>query len=355
MSVDQYDVDVNRYSENEIREFMTTMFMDGMGTTEEECEVLSEGLLTACYWWHPGQGQGLEKFFRLTAQVANGGINVGAKIETLKEGAGFALLNANKAFGYVAAARAMDLACEKAKENGVAGVGVCQSNHFGIAGYHAYRAAKQGMIGISMTNALAEMAPWGAKDPVLGTNPWGIAVPRKNAEPVVLDMALTMSGVGMIRWFAREGREVPIDWALTPDGRQTTDPEELEGGTQLPIGKYKGYGLSLMTDIISGVMTGSLFGTDVFQDLANHDVGSFVIAINPEMFMDRDTFYDRLEVLLDQVKSAEPIEPGDEILLPGEMELRRKAERQKNGIPIDKNTVAKLREIAAELDVPCNL
>ena len=355
MSVDQYNVDVNRYTEEEIREFMRRMFVEGMGTTEEECEILSEGMLMACYWWHPGQGQGLEKFFRLTAQVENGGINIGAEIETVKEGPAFALMNANKAFGYVAAAKAMDLACEKAEESGIAGVGLYHSNHFGIAGYHAYRAARRGMIGITMTNADAEMAPWGAKEPVLGTNPWGIAVPRKNEDPVVLDMALTMSGIGMIRWLGREGKEVPIDWALTPEGKESTDPDELEGGTQLPIGKYKGYGLSLMTDIISGVMTGSLFGTDVFKDLANHDVGSFVIAINPEKFMDRDTFYERLEVLLDQVKSSAPITPGAEIFLPGEIELRRKSEREKNGIPIDKNSIERLRTLAADLGVECNL
>ena len=106
-----------------------------------------------------------------------------------------------------------------------------------------------------MTNAGAEMAPTGSAKAVLGTNPWGIAIPRPAHPPIVLDMALTMSGKGMMRWLNRAGKPMPESWALTPEGRRTTIPHEAMSGALLPMGEYKGYGLSLVTDILTGVMT----------------------------------------------------------------------------------------------------
>ena len=123
----------------------------------------------------------------------------------------------------------MKKAIEKAKVSGIAMVGVRHSNHFGIAGYHALTAAKASLIGWSSTNAAAEMAPWGSAQVVLGTNPWGIAIPRGEKDAIVLDMALTMSGKGMMRWYEREGRAMPDNWALTPSGRGHDRSERGDG------------------------------------------------------------------------------------------------------------------------------
>jgi LDH2 family malate/lactate/ureidoglycolate dehydrogenase len=207
-----------------------------------------------------------------------------------------------------------------------------------------------------MTNAKAEMAPWGGKTAVLGTNPWGWAVPRRESHPIVLDMALTMSGMGMIMWAHREGRPVPDDLALTAEGRRTTNPAELlEGSTQLPIGRYKGYGLSFMTDVLTGVLMGAKFGLAVFQEDTHFDVGHTMIAINIESFGPKERFFERLEQLVREVKSAAPVTPGESILLPGEAEHRRLLERKQNGIPVDVATVERLRPIASELGVQCPL
>jgi LDH2 family malate/lactate/ureidoglycolate dehydrogenase len=344
---------VKRYPEPVVRKFARDLII-ALGGSDAEADVVSDGITVASLWWHPGQGQGLEKFFRFHRRTRNGGEVPGAKMEWVKEGPSYALLNANKAFGYHSANTAMRRAIDLAKKNGIGIVGVRNSNHFGIAGYHAKTAAEAGCVGWSMTNAKAEMAPWGAKAvPVLGTNPWGWAVPRRGAYPIVLDMALTMSGRGMIEWAAREGRSVPDDLALTKDGRRTTNPKELiEGATQMPIGRAKGYGMSFMTDVLTGVTMGALFGMSVFQDDTNYDVSHVMTAINIEAFVPMNEYYDRLERLIKEVKSAPPIEPGDEILLPGEAEQRRMQERLKNGIPVDVDTVEKLRPIAADLKVP---
>ena len=345
---------VNVYPLAVLHDF-TMDFMQALGATPEEAEIISDGLMTASQWWHPGQGQGLEKLFRYHRRVKNGGIAPNAPMRWLKEGTSYALLDAAKGFGYVAAHRAMSRAVEKAEMTGIAMVGVRHSNHFGIAGYHAMTAAKQGLIGWSFTNAKAEMAPWGSAQVVLGTNPWGIAIPRREHHAIVLDMALTMSGKGMMRWYEREGRQMPDSWALTPDGQVTTDPTAAMDGPLLPIGEYKGYGLSLITDILAGVMTGALFGVSVFQDDRNFDVGHLMVAIDPTALMEADDFERRLDKLAAQVKGAAPISSGQPTLLPGEVEFQRMAERRQSGIPVSAETVAGLRDLAADVGVECKL
>lgn len=352
-------VAVERFSEASLRAFAEAV-LRALGATEEEARVNSDGVITASLWWHPGQGQGLEKLFRYARRMRNGGIRPAASMRWLREGTATALLDANKGLGYVAGHRAMGRAIEMAREAGIAMVAVRHSNHFGIAGYHARRAADAGLIGIAMTNAGAEMAPWGAARPVLGTNPWGIAVPRgmrargaaAGRDPIILDMALTQSGKGMMRWLERAGLPMPENWALTPDGERTTEPRAAMDGPLLPIGDYKGYGLSLVTDILTGVLTGSHFGTQVFQDDADYDVAHTMIAISIDAFMPRKLFAQRLEALIGDVQSAPPIDPSRPVQLPGQAEQERARRRLERGIPVDGATVRGLRELAAELGVP---
>ncbi len=341
---------VNHYSLETLQGFALDC-LRAWGASEEEAAIVSDGVLTAAQWWHPGQGQGLEKFFRYQRRVHGGGIIPAVEMTWLREGPSFALLDAAKGFGYVAAQRAMNRAIEKARETGIAIVGVRHSNHFGIAGYHALQAAKAGLIGWAFTNAAAEMAPWGSALPVLGTNPWGFAIPRAETHAIVLDMALTMSGKGMMRWYEREGRPMPANWALTADGRETTDPGAAMDGPMLPIGEYKGYGLSLVSDVLAGVMTGALFGMNVFQDDSNYDVGHIMVAIEPQAFLTEAEFQERLEQLVAEVKAAPALDPQRPILLPGEIEFKRMEERQRDGIPVARETVDGLRELAHTLAV----
>lgn len=345
---------VKHYDHETLQNFTQSMLV-AIGATQDEAQIITDGLLTASYWWHPGQGQGLEKLFRYQRRVENGGIIPNAEMQWLKDGPSYALLDAAKGFGYVSAQRAMHKAIEKAKQTGIAMVGVRHSNHFGIAGYHALTAAKAGLIGWSFTNASAEMAPWGSAKVVLGTNPWGIAIPRSAHHAIVLDMALTMSGKGMMRWYEREGRPMPDNWALTPDGQTTTDPAAAMAGPLLPIGEYKGYGLSLVTDVLAGVMTGALFGLSVFQDEQNFDVGHMMMAIDPAAFLTAEEFDQRLEKLVAEVKGADPIDPQRPVVLPGEIEFRRMDERKQNGIPVSTQTVERLRELAQTLGVTFTL
>jgi len=338
-------------------------YLEALGATGEESAIVADGIVTAAARWHPGKGQGLEKLFRLTRQCENGGVVPGAPFEILRETPATALVDAHKGFGYVTGVRAMRLAVSKAQTVGTGSVLIRHSNHFGQAGYHAEVAVKAGMIGWAMTNAAAEMAPWGAKTAVVGTNPWGIGIPRAAGFPILLDMALSASGRGMVQWAHRANQPIPDHWVLTADGRRSTDPGDYiaeDGrtfvGTQLPIGEFKGYGLSLFTDIVTGVLSGSLFGTQVFTDLSNHDVGHFMFALNPEIYMDRNEFDHRIEELVAQIRAAEPIDPDSPIYLPGELEFLREQERMAGGgIPVDAETVEGLRRLAQERSVACAL
>ncbi len=343
------DDPVARYPEPLLREFVED-YLAALGASADEARIVADGLVTASSWWHPGQGQGLEKLIRYARRIRNGGIVTRAEMARIHDSPASALIDAGKGFGYVSAHRAMAAATEKARGRGIAMVGVRNSNHFGVAGYHALHAARDGFIGLAMTNAGAEMAPWGSAMPVLGTNPWGLAVPRGGGhDPIVLDMALTQSGKGMIRWLARAGLPMPDNWALTAEGRRTTDPVAANDGPLLPVGDYKGYGLSLVTDVLCGVLTGSLFGRSVFQDDTHFDVGHVLIAIDPDCFMDRPTFNGRLARLIDEVKSAPPLDIRRPVMLPGEIEQRRAHTRFRDGIPVALTTVDQVAELGREV------
>ena len=353
-----YDISSNEpvtlYPEITLRDFSRAVLV-ALGASEEEAIIVTDGIVTASLWYHPGQGQGLEKLFRYQRRVQNGGIIPQANMTWQRQGASFALLDAAKGFGYVASQRAMHKAVELATQTGIAIVNVHNSNHFGIAGYHAVTAAKAGLIGWSMTNARSEMAPWGSAEAVLATNPWGMAVPTPLEHPIMLDMALTMSGKGMMRWYEQLGQPIPESWALTPEGRTTSNPSEAMDGPLLPIGEYKGYGMSLITDILTGVMSGAKFGLTVFRDETHYDVGHTMVAISPEVFMDKPVFEQRLEQLIGEVKSAKPIDANKPVLLPGELEYQRSVTRRREGIPIANDTVAKLRVLADDMGVACPL
>jgi LDH2 family malate/lactate/ureidoglycolate dehydrogenase len=144
---------------------------------------------------------------------------------------------------------------------------------------------------------------------------------------------------------------MPSDWALTPEGQRTTDPGAAMLGPLLPIGEYKGYGLSLFTDVIAGVMTGALFGLDVFQKDENFDVGHTMVAIDPEAFLPRAQFDERLGALIAQVTGAPPIDATRPVRLPGEQEFRRMEERGRDGIPVSRETLAALRPLDGDLGV----
>jgi LDH2 family malate/lactate/ureidoglycolate dehydrogenase len=195
------------------------------------------------------------------------------------------------------------------------------------------------------------MAPWGGREGATGTNPWGIAAPTGLGFHAVLDIALTTAGKGMMQWHAREGRPMPRDWALTPDGEETDDPNAAMAGALLGIGQYKGYGLAFMTDVLTGVIGGGGFGLVPYADPAKLDVSHTLTALDVEWFMGLDRFKARMDEFAAMMKSR-ALRPGfSEILIPGEQEARRVARKSAHGVPLEDGVLADLRALKVELGV----
>ncbi len=319
-----------------------------------DADIIAEALLTSELRNLQGQGQGVRRVSAYLERVNDRLLDPDAPFEIIKESPALALVDAHNGAGTVVAVKAMRLAIDKAKECGVGMTMVRHSTHFGSASFSASQALPAGCIGVSKTNAGPEMAPWGGVDAVLGTNPWAVAIPTGDGPddmPIILDMAITMAGKGMMRWLMRDGKKMPLTWAITKDGEFTDDPAAAMDGTLLPMGEYKGYGLSLITDVLTGVMGGSAFGSALYADPAKQDVGHQFTAYDIEWFMPRDEFYARLAEFIEMVKGSRTRPDVTEILLPGELEWRRMQEKKQTGVPVDPEIYEELRALAAANDV----
>lgn len=336
------------------RESLEAFMFEGfrvLGLTDEDACTFANALIFSELRFHPGHGQGVKRLRRYHERISQGLVDPAAPWKIVKESPALALVDANNGIGTVAAARAMRLAIEKAKVCGIGQVVVRNSTHYGSSAVHACQAADAGLIGISMTNAGPEMAPWGAREGAVGTNPWGIAAPTNLGFHTVMDIALTTAGKGMMQWHAREGRPMPLDWALTPDGHETDDPKAAMAGALLGIGTYKGYGLAFMTDVLTGVIGGGGFGLTPYADPAKLDVSHTLTAIDIEWFMPLDEFRARMGDFAAMIRSR-ALRPGfSEVLLPGEQEARRAARKSEAGVPLDDEVLADLRALGSELGI----
>jgi LDH2 family malate/lactate/ureidoglycolate dehydrogenase len=321
-----------------------------MGFSGDDATMLSDVLLAGSLRSLPGQGQGVQRLLSYHERIKEGVIDPAATLETVTRGGAVALLDAHRAAGAVAGTRGMRLAVDIARAQGIGAVGVRDSTHFGVAAYYAELALAHDQIGLAFTNAGPEVAPWGAAKAVVGTNPWAVAVPSGHPWPVVLDMANSTSGKGMIRWHLNAGVPIPDDWGFTATGERTTDPAAAMEGPLFPLGGPKGYALAVIVDALTGVLTGSAFGLDCFG-LEHQDVGHLFIAIDIAQFTPVDAFRSRMDALIAQIHSA-PLAPGaDRVRLPGEIEHERAQLRRRHGVPLEHERIEELRTVARELGV----
>lgn len=322
-----------------------------MGLSDEQAAIMGAALVYSELRFHPGQGQGVRRLRSYREQLRSGVVDPRAPIEVVKESPALALIDGHGGLGTVIGVTAMRLAVAKAKVCGIGTVVVRNGTHYGSSAVHAAEALAQGCIGIAYTNAGPEMAAWGGASAAVGTNPWAIAAPSDKGFPVVLDIALTTAGKGMMRWFVREGRRMPRDWALTPDGQETDDPAAAMKGALLGIGQYKGYGLSLMTDVLTGVISGGGFGLAPYSDPKRQDVSHSFTAIDIGWFMPVPAFEARMGRFIDEIKSGRKRPGVDEILVPGEQEHRRAMDKTRDGVPLDRVVYDDLVSLGRELAV----
>lgn len=322
-----------------------------MGLSDDEARRCTRGLIESELHCLPGQGQGVRRLPVYYERIKNGWIVPGAPFEIVKETPALALVDGHNGLGSVIAQKAMELAVQKAKVSGIGTVVVRNSTHFGSSAVPARIALEHDCIGIAITNAGPEMAPWGGCTGVVGTNPWGIAAPTGGEFPVVLDIALTTAGKGMMRWYLREGKKMPLDWALTPAGHETDDPAAAMDGALLGIGGHKGYGLAMLTDVLTGVLSGGGYGLMPYSDPAHQDVSHMLIALDIAWFMPVEEFKARMDDFVRMCKSAK-LRPGfDEILVPGEIDYRREQEYRRDGAKLDAVVFDELAQLAQTLGI----
>jgi LDH2 family malate/lactate/ureidoglycolate dehydrogenase len=324
------------------------------GLSPEDARLTTENLIFANL-----RGVDSHGVIRLKAYVERlqaGGFKRGVWPQVVCEEGSSALIDGRHGMGQVAATTAMKLAIEKAAKTGVAVVSVRNSNHFGASAFYAMQALAQGMIGFAATNAGPTMAPTGGREGRLGNNAAAIAVPAGQCPPIVLDMATGAVAWGKIFVAQQEGRKIPTTWALDKNGSPTDDPNAAaHQGMIQPFGGYKGYGLSLLIDILTGVLSGGGFSTHVrtlYQELETpSQVAHTCAALRIEAFMALAEFHRRMDEIIGLMRSC-PAAPGIErIFVPGEIERETEKLRREEGIPINPALQTELIALAAELGV----
>jgi len=303
------------------------------------------------------ESHGVARLEQYIAMIAAGVMDPKGQPEIVRQSGATALIDAHNGLGQVAGAFAMGLAIEKARVADVGVVSVSHSNHYGIAGYYAMMALEHDLIGISLTNSSPLVVASGGRTPALGTNPIAFAAPSGGPLPFVLDMATSTVPRGRIEVAAR--KEIPLGagWAVGTDGRPTLDAQAALRGALLPLGGpvesagYKGYGLAAMVDILTGVLSGSLYGPLVaflWSLERPSNLGQFFMALRPEAFGDLQGFQTRLRDLQRLLKEAPLAADAEEILLAGEKEQRATERNRREGIPVHPKVVARMDELGAE-------
>lgn len=269
-------------------------------------------------------------------RLNEGGLNKAPNISFNKTGPVTAVVDGDNGFGHVIADKAMEVAIESAKENGVGMVTAMNSSHCGALSYFVNRAAEEQLIGIAMTHTDKIVVPFGGKKPFLGTNPIAYGVPAKKKKPFILDMATSTVALGKILQFKEEGKDIPAGWGVDAEGNTVTDPSKVEALS--PFGGPKGYGLSLIVDIFSGLLAGAAFGPHVnkmYGDLDKYrHLGHYFCVINPSYFTDKDSFLESMDQMIDELHNASPAEGFDKVLIPGEIEQLNEEKNRKEGVSI---------------------
>lgn len=352
------------FEEKKLRHFTEVVFKS-MGCTDEHAQLAADVLIKADL-----RGIDSHGVARLTGYVRlweKGRINATPDIRVIHETPSTATIDGDAGLGLVVAPFAMKIAIEKAKSAGSGWIAIRNSNHFGIAGYHALMAVEQDMIGFAVTNASPLVAPTFSTERMLGTNPICYGFPAKKYPPVIVDMATSTAANGKLEIAQRKGTEVPTGWIQDKEGNETIDPHGLkQGGSLLPLGSdrehgsHKGFGLSATVDILSAVLSGASYGPwappfvafmEPLADQPGKGLGHFLGAMRVDGFRPVDEFKSHMDNWIERFKSATPISENQKVIIPGEPELEAEQQRQINGIPLIDAVVDDLNEVANKFGI----
>jgi L-2-hydroxycarboxylate dehydrogenase (NAD+) len=352
------------FSYDRLLSFTIKIFRE-IGCPEKDASVAAVALLSADLRGIDSHGVArLTGYIRLwEAKRANTKPN----IRIIHETPSTAVVDGDSGLGLVVAPFAMQVAIEKAKLVGTGWVSVQNSNHFGIAGYHAMKAVEQDMIGIAMTNASALVAPTFSVERLLGTNPICVAIPAGVEPPFVADLATTTAANGKLEILQRKNEEAPTGWIQDKDGNISTNPHELKsGGALLPLGgdrehgSHKGYALGAVVDIFSAILSGANYGpwvppfpayVPMPTDMPGKGIGHFFGAMRIDAFRPAGDFKKHMDQWIQRFRSAKTVEGHEQVLIPGDPEREMETERLQRGIPLLNAVVEDLKYVGKRFGV----
>ncbi len=301
-------------------------------------------------------GHGVMRLPQYARRIRSGGVNLRPRIKVVEERAGMALLDGDNAMGHLVMQRAAHMAVEKARNTGIAWVGSQFSNHAGPASLYARMALPHDMIGLYFAVGNANhLPPWGGLDMLLSTNPIAVAIPAGREHPVVLDMATTVAAYGKVKARAQRGEMMPEGWMMDREGKPLLDPKRAEEGFLLPIGGYKGYGLSLLVGILAGTLNGAAMGKDVID--FNHDdasvtnTGQAICMIDLAAWGDTAAFKARIDTLVRDLRNSRRMPGVERIWMPGEQSRKKREDYAREGIPLAPALIDALDKLAGELGI----
>jgi LDH2 family malate/lactate/ureidoglycolate dehydrogenase len=290
-------------------------------------------------------------------RIRAGGINATPAIRVVSDRPSAALIDGDNGMGHLVMRRAAHLAIDKAKATGIGWVGARMSNHAGPAALYVTMPLRHDMIGLYFAvGSSNHLPPWGGSESLLGTNPMAVAVPADNEPPLVLDMAPTVAAYGKVRLKAQRGEQMPVGWMIDRDGKPLTDPKRADEGHLLPIGDYKGSGLSLIIGILGGLLNRAAMGREVIDFVKETgkptNTGQAIAAIAIDTFMPVAEFKRAVDQVVRDIRNSRRLPGVARIWLPGEQSHAKLLDRRAHGVPMPKALRDSLDAVARDLGVP---
>lgn len=285
---------------------------------------------------------GLLRLERLVQRLAAGLVDPLTVGSHLWQGSGYLLVDGQNGLGPIVANAALDVIQQRARQTGIAVAAISSAQHIGMLAWYAERIARGGQAAIVLSTSEALVHPWGGRQALLGTNPIAIGVPTGEADPFVMDTATSRVSMGEIYDHANRGEPIPADWALDATGRQTTDPQAAKHGAIAPFGQAKGYALGLAFELLVSALSGAALGTDVHGTLDATRLANkgdvFIVIDGPRTA--------GLAAYLDIIRSAQPADGFERVLVPGERGRANRAARSRDGVPIADPVWSRIQQLA---------
>ncbi|MDI3533983.1 MAG: hypothetical protein PWQ82_348 [Thermosediminibacterales bacterium] len=341
---------------NELKTFCSELFKSE-GIPSEEAEIIADNLVQANL--RGVDSHGVSRMPIYMKRLKLGLVNPVCKTKIEKKSVSTAVINGCNSMGAVVGYKAMNYAINEAKEKGIFFVAVNNSNHFGTAAFYAMMALEHNMIGFSTSNAPSSMAPWGGYKPFFGTNPFSFAIPADKRAPIVIDMATSVVARGKIILALKNNKKIPEGWAINKEGEVTTDPREALEGSVLPFAGPKGYSIALLIDVLCGILSGAVYGPhinslyDNFEEPQN--IGHCFAAIDISKLIDPAEFKNKVDKMIEEIKSSPKAKHVEEIYLPGEIEFNTQKERIEKGIPLTIPVIKELKYLGKSYNVNTDL